>query len=715
MNWKQWMGSAALIYGTWMTLTVTADAAPYDVKTKDQAIVGFYDLETKETTPYPKDVSPYMVLRATSADKTLFLYEDYYGDETEHPYYLIDAKTGASELLTLPEGKEYLRVLNHDMVIGYTSSDKLSLFIREGDQFVTRDTLEVTARNQLQWIGPNRFSIQREDSAGWYDVNPDGTFSKVRSVDVKRFSPLTNDWILDDEQDMLRHVVTNQQITLPKVSRGYYVEGAYETKDGLYVQLVDSSSSSESSLFYLDTASGQLTTLVDDSKQLANELLADGQAIYRSKDQATMLSFASYLRQPIAIDDLTKDDTTLLEGTVLAPSVELTRVDGTTGIVEPSKLSFNGNVELKNELFTITTTPKRLPYSEYRTTYTTETGKVLEDRTRYQYQRYLKAQGSAIPTIKEGTTSYSFNIDQADVPVTVYGKDGVLIGRAASDETGRVQINVSTKNLVGQVTRWTFGNTRDFNQEASVNRTVAGYEVPRITQSKNDNFKFITYRLESAKEGGIYKIYAGKRQIQSVPATKKTEITIPYTNDLASYRITRSGEYPTKSLSLKDSVMIYSNLSAPLTDEHTTIEGILDGDADYGKLYIDGKYTAYIDRKKTQSFAIKTKPLKVGQVVTFVARKGTQLQVSGQKVVAAANPTLKSYTTSLSPTSTSWKVKATKGKTIVVTINKKRYTKLATGKTQTMTFPKQKRGTRVTVHAESIKLRKSKTFSLTVK
>lgn len=715
MNWKQWMGSAALIYGTWMTLSVTADAAPYDVKTKDQAIVGFYDLETKETTPYPKDVSPYMELRATSADKTLFLYQDYYGDETEKPYYLIDAKTGASELLELPEGKEYLRVLNHDMVLGYTSFDKLSVFIREGNQFVTRDTLEVTSQNRLQWIGPNRFSIQREDSADWYDVNPDGTFSKVRSVDVKRFSPLTNDWILDDEQDTLRQVVTNQQITLPKVSRGYYVEGAYETKDGLYVQLVDASSSNESSLFYLDTASGQLTTLVDHSEHLANELLADGKAIYRSKDQATMLSFASYLRQPIAINDLTKDDTTLLEGTVLAPSVELTRIDGTTGIVEPSKLSFTGNVELKNELFTITTIPKRLPYSEYRTIYTTETGKVLEDLTRYQYQRYLTAQGSAIPTIKEGTTSYSFNINQSDVPVTVYGKDGVLIGRAASDETGRVQINVSTKNLVGQVTRWTFGNTRDFNQEASVNRTVAGYEVPRITQSKNDNFKFITYRLESAKEGGIYKIYAGKRQIQSVPATKKTEITIPYTNDLTSYRITRSGEYPTKSLSLKDSVMIYSNLSAPLTDEHTTIEGILDGDADYGKLYIDGKYTAYIDRKKTQSFAIKTKPLKVGQVVTFVARKGTQLQVSGQKVVAAANPTLKSYTTSLSPASTSWKVKATKGKTIVVTINKKRYTKLATGKTQTMTFPKQKRGTRVTVHAESIKLRKSKTFSLTVK
>lgn len=715
MNWKHWMGSAALIYGTWMTLTVSADAAPYDVKTKDQAIVGFYDLETKETTSYPKDVSPYMELRATSADKTLFLYQDYYGDETEKPYYLIDAKTGASELLTLPEDKRYLRVLNHDMVLGYSSFDKLSLFIREGDQFVTRDTLEVTARNQLQWISANRFSIQREDSADWYDVNPDGTFSKVRSVDVKRFSPLTNDWILDDEQDTLRQVVTNQQITLPKVSRGYYVEGAYETKDGLYVQLVDSSSSNESSLFYLDTASGQLTTLVDHSEQLANELLADGKSIYRSKDQATMLSFASYLRQPLAIDDLTKDDTTLLEGTVLAPSVELTRVDGTTGIVEPSKLSFTGNVELKNELFTITTTPKRLPYSEYRTTYMTETGKVLEDRTRYQYQRYLKAQGSAIPTIKEGTTSYSFNIGQSDVPVMVYGKDGEQLGSAASDETGRVQINVSTKNLVGQVTRWTFGNTRDFNQEASVNRTVAGYEVPRITQSKNDNFKFITYRLESAKEGGIYKIYANKRQIQSVPATKKTEITIPYTNDLASYRITRSGEYPTKSLSLKDSVMIYSNLSAPLTDEHTTIEGILDGDADYGKLYIDGKYTAYIDRKKTQSFAIKTKPLKVGQVVTFVARKGTQLQVSGQKVVAAANPTLKSYTTSLSPTSTSWKVKATKGKTIVVTINKKRYTKIATGKTQTMTFSKQKRGTRVTVHAESIKLRKSKTFSLTVK
>lgn len=709
------MGSAALIYGTWMTLTVSADAAPYDVKTKDQAIVGFYDLETKETTPYPKDVSPYMELRATSADKTLFLYQDYYGDETEKPYYLIDAKTGASELLTLPEGKEYLRVLNRDMVIGYTSFDKLSVFIREGDQFVEQDTMKVTSQDRLQWIGANRFSIQREDSADWYDVNPDGTFSKVRSVDVKRFSPLINDWILDDEQDMLRHVATNQQITLPKVSRGYYVQGAYETKDGLYVQLVDSSSSSESSLFYLDTASGQLTTLVDHSKQLANELLADGKAIYRSKDQATMLSFASYLRQPIAINDLTKDDTTLLEGTVLAPSVELTRIDGTTGIVEPSKLSFTGNVELKNELFTITTIPKRLPYSEYRTIYTTETGKVLEDLTRYQYQRYLTAQGSAIPTIKEGTASYSFNINQSDVPVTVYGKDGVLIGRAASDETGRVQINVSTKNLVGQVTRWTFGNTRDFNQEASVNRTVAGYEVPRITQSKNDNFKFITYRLESAKEGGIYKIYAGKRQIQSVPATKKTEITIPYTNDLASYRVTRSGEYPTKSLSLKDSVMIYSNLSAPLTDEHTTIEGILDGDADYGKLYIDGKYTAYIDRKKTQSFAIKTKPLKVGQVVTFVARKGTQLQVSGQKVVAAANPTLKSYTTSLSPTSTSWKVKATKGKTIVVTINKKRYTKLATGKTQTMTFPKQKRGTRVTIHAESIKLRKSKTFSLTVK
>lgn len=715
MNWKHWMGSAVLIYGTWMTLFVTADAAPYDVKTKDQAIVGFYDLETKETTPYPKDVSPYMELRATSADKTLFLYQDYYGDETEKPYYLVDAKTGASELLTLPEDKRYLRVLNHDMVLGYTSFDDISIFIREGNQFVTRDTLEVTSQNQLQWIGPNRFSIQREDSADWYDVNLDGTFSKVRSVDVKRFSPLTNDWILDDEKDTLRQVVTNQQITLPKVSRGYYVEGAYETKDGLYVQLVDVSSSNESSLFYLDTASGQLTTLVDHSKQLANELLADGKAIYRSKDQATMLSFASYLRQPIAINDLTKDDTTLLEGTVLAPSVELTRIDGTTGIVEPSKLSFTGNVELKNELFTITTIPKRLPYSEYRTIYTTETGKVLEDLTRYQYQRYLTAQGSAIPTIKEGTTSYSFNINQSDVPVTVYGKDGVLIGRAASDETGRVQINVSTKNLVGQVTRWTFGNTRDFNQEASVNRTVAGYEVPRITQSKNDNFKFITYRLESAKEGGIYKIYAGKRQIQSVPATKKTEITIPYTNDLASYRITRSGEYPTKSLSLKDSVMIYSNLSAPLTDEHTTIEGILDGDADYGKLYIDGKYTAYIDRKKTQSFAIKTKPLKVGQIVTFVARKGTQLQVSGQKVVAAANPTLKSYTTSLSPTSTSWKVKATKGKTIVVTINKKRYTKLATGKTQTMTFPKQKRGTRVTVHAESIKLRKSKTFSLTVK
>ncbi len=715
MNWKHWMGSAALIYGTWMTLTVSADAAPYDVKTKDQAIVGFYDLETKETTPYPKDVSPYMELRATSADKTLFLYQDYYGDETEKPYYLIDAKTGASELLTLPEDKRYLRVLNHDMVLGYTSFDKLSLFIREEDQFVTRDTLEVTARNQLQWISANRFSIQREDSADWYDVNPDGTFSKVRSVDVKRFSPLTNDWILDDEQDTLRQVVTNQQITLPKVSRGYYVEGAYETKDGLYVQLVDSSSSNESSLFYLDTTSGQLTTLVDHSEQLANELLADGKAIYRSKDQATMLSFASYLRQPIAIDDLTKDDTTLLEGTVLAPSVELTRVDGTTGIVEPSKLSFTGNVELKNERFTITTIPKRLPYSEYRTTYTTETGKVLEDRTRYQYQRYLKTQGSTIPTIKEGTTSYSFSIGQSDVPVTVYGKDGEQLGSAASDETGRVQINVSTKNLVGQVTRWTFGNTRDFNQEVSVNRTVAGYEVPRITQSKNDNFKFITYRLESAKEGGIYKIYAGKRQIQSVPATKKTEITIPYTNDLASYRITRSGEYPTKSLSLKDSVMIYSILSAPLTDEHTTIEGVLDWDADFGKVYVDGKYTAYIDRKKTRIFAIKTKPLKVGQVVTLVARKGTQLQVSGQKVVAAANPTLKSYTTSLSPTSTSWKVKATKGKTIVVTINKKRYTKLATGKTQTMTFPKQKRGTRVTVHAESIKLRKSKTFSLTVK
>lgn len=720
MNWKYWMGSAALIYGTWMTLTVTADAAPYDVKTKDQAIVGFYDLETKETTPYPKDVSPYMLLRTTSVDKTLFLYQDYYGDETEKPYYLIDAKTGASELLALPEDKEYLRVLNRDMVIAHTSVDELSVLVREGNQFVARDTLEVTSRNQLQWISSNRFSIQREDSADWYDVNPDGTFTKVRSVDVKRFAPLTGDWILDHEQDTLRQVVTNQQIALPKVSRGYYVRGAYETRGGLYVQLVDSSSSTESSLFYLDTASGQLTTLVDHSKQLANELLADGQAIYRSKDQATMLSFASYLRQPIAIDDLTKDDTTLLEGTVLAPSVELTRIDGMTGIVEPSKLSFIGNVELKNELFTITTTPKRLPYSEYRTMYTTETGKVLEDFTRYQYQRYLKAQVSMIPTIKEGTTSYSFNIRQSDVPVTVYGKDGGQIGSAASDETGRVQINVSTKNLVGQVTRWMFGNTRDFNQEMTVDRVVVGYEVPRITQSTNTDFKTITYRLESKIAGGTYTIYAGKKKIKSVPATQKTEITIPFASELDTYRIVRSGEYASKSLSLKDSIMISSTLSHSslydgITDEQTTIEGSLDESASYGKLYIDGKYTAYIDRKKTRIFAIKTKPLKIGQVVKLVARRGTQLQVSELPVVAAKNPTLKSYTTSLRPMSTSWKVKATKGNTIVVTINKKRYTKLSTGKTQTVTFPKQKRGTRVTIHAESIKLRKSKTFSLTIK
>ena len=436
--------------------------------------------------------------------------------------------------------------------------------------------------------------------------------------------------------------------------------------------------------------------------------------MYRVNGQTTLLDFKDYLRQPIAIDDQTKADTVFLEKAVLTPEVQLTRIDGTTEPLALRDVTFTGDVDQENGV-RIPTSQKRIYNTAYTVAYTAETGVVLKDTTRYQHKRYLTATLDSLKEVKEGVYTYQVNLGQADVPVNVFRQDGTRLNSAVSDEKGMLTIGLGTTGLLGQPVSFKIGDENTFDQKKTVQRTIAGYEIPRVTQSTNTNFKTFTYRLESKNDGGTYTVYQGKKKITAIPATKKTEVTIPYTDQLAEYRIVRSGSYVSKSLALKDSVMLYSTLNNPLNDEQTTIDGVLDADASYGKLYIDGKYTAYIDRKKTRIFAIPTKPLKAGQIVKLVARKGTQLQVSEQRVVAAGNPTLKSYTTTLSPTSTAWKVKATKGKTIVVTINQKRYTKIATGKTQTMTFPKQKRGTRVTVHAESIKLRKSKIFTLTVK
>ncbi|OAN10268.1 hypothetical protein [Exiguobacterium undae] len=719
MNWKHWMGSTALVCGTWLTLTTLTEAAPYDIKKNDQAIIGFYDLETKQTTPYPSGVSPYAFLRAESADKTLFLFQDDYFDENFQPYYFMNAKTGTSEEVELPENLEYLRVLDQDHLVARAGWDTFHVLERQGNQFVIRDTVKDGRTPSVQWIGPNRFSLIRDGVADWYDVQADGTFAKVQSIDVNKFYPLTGDWILDvSKTAVIRNVETNQTYALPNKRTDQFVRGAYETADGLYMQLTEEDETKDdnrsTSLYYLDKQTGQIKTLVDYSDELAQEVLTDGRAIYRANGQTTLLDFKEYLREPIAIDDRTKADTVFLEKTPLTPDIQLTRIDGTTEPLALQKVTFTGDVDQENGV-RIPTSQKRIYNTEYTVAYTTETGVVLKDTTRYQHKRYLTATLDQLKEVKEGLYTYRIDLGQADVPVSVFRKDGTRINGAVSDENGMLTLPLGTTGLLGQPISFTIGGGNVFDKETTVQRTVVGYEVPRVTQSTNTNFKTFTYRLESKTDGGTYTVYYGKKKIATVPAIKKTEVTIPYTDQLAEYRIVRSGSYASKSLSLKDSVMMSSVLHQPLNDEQTTIDGALDWDASYGKLYIDGKYTAYIDRKKTRMFAIPTKPLKAGQIVKLVARKGTQLQVSEQRVVAAGNPTLKSYTTALNSASTAWKVKATKGKTIVVTINKKRYTKIATGKTQTMTFPKQKRGTRVTVHAESIKLRKSKTFTLTVK
>jgi len=719
MNWKHWIGSAALVCGTWLTLTTLTEAAPYDIKKNDQTIIGFYDLETKQTIPYPSDVSPYAFLRANSADQTLFLFQDDYFDESFQPYYLMNAKTGTSEEVKLPANLEYLRVLDQNHFVARGISDAFHVVERQGNEFVISDTLRDGRSPSVQWISPNRFSLIRDGIADWYDVKTDGTFEKVRTVEVNSFSPLTGDWILDvSKTAVIRNVETNQTYGLPNKRTDHFVRGAYETADGLYLQLTEDDETKDdnrsSSLYYLDKQTEQLKTLVDYSDGLAQEVLTDGRAVYRVNGQTTLLDFKEYLRQPVAIDDRTKADTAFLEKTVLTPDVQLMRIDGTTEPLALRDVTFTGDIDQENGV-RIPTSQKRIYNTVYTVAYTAETGVVLKDTTRYQHKRYLTATLDQLKEVKEGVYTYRFDLGQADVPVNVFRKDGTRLNSAVSDDKGMLTIGLGTTGLLGQPISFEIGDENTFDQKKTVQRTIAGYEAPRVTQSTNTNFKTFTYRLESKNDGGTYTVYHGKKKITAVPATKKTEVTIPYTDQLAEYRIVRSGSYVSKSLALKDSVMLYSTLNNPLNDEQTTIDGVLDADASYGKLYIDGKYTAYIDRKKTRIFAIPTKPLKAGQIVKLVARKGTQLQVSEQRVVAAGNPTLKSYTTTLSPTSTAWKVKATKGKTIVVTINQKRYTKIATGKTQTMTFPKQKRGTRVTVHAESIKLRKSKIFTLTVK
>lgn len=719
MNWKHWMGSATLVCGTWLTLTTLTEAAPYDIKKNDQAIIGFYDLETKQTTPYPSGVSPYAFLRADSADKTWFLFQDDYFDESFQPYYLMNAKTGTSEEVKLPAHLEYLRVLDQNHLMARGISDAFHIVERQGNEFVISDTLKDGRSPSVQWISPNRFSLIRDGVADWYDVKTDGTFEKVRTVEVNSFYPLTGDWILDvSKTAVIRNVETKQTYALPNKRTDQVVRGAYETADSLYIQLTEEDETKDdhqsTSLYVLNKQTGQVKTLVDYSDGLAQEVLTDGRAVYRVNGQTTLLDFKAYLRQPIAIDDRTKKDTVFLEKTVLTPDVQLTRIDGTTEPLALRDITFTGDVDQENGV-RIPTSQKRIYNTAYTVAYTAETGVVLKDTTRYQHKRYLTATLDSLKEVKEGVYTYPIDLGQADVPVNVFRQDGTLINSAVSDEKGMLTIGLGTTGLLGQPVSFKIGDENTFDQKTTVQRTVAGYEIPRVTQSTNTNFKTFTYRLESKQDGGTYTVYHGKKKITAVLATKKTELTIPYTDQLAEYRIVRSGSYVSKSLALKDSVMLYSTLNNPLNDEQTTIDGVLDADASYGKLYIDGKYTAYIDRKKTRIFAIPTKPLKAGQVVKLVARKGTQLQVSEQRVVAAGNPTLKSYTTTLSPTSTAWKVKATKGKTIVVTINQKRYTKIATGKTQTMTFPKQKRGTRVTVHAESIKLRKSKIFTLTVK
>lgn len=719
MNWKHWIGSAALVCGTWLTLTTLTEAAPYDIKKNDQTIIGFYDLETKQTIPYPSDVSPYAFLRANSADQTLFLFQDDYFDESFQPYYLMNAKTGTSEEVKLPANLEYLRVLDQNHFVARGISDAFHVVERQGNEFVISDTLMDGRSPSVQWISPNRFSLIRDGIADWYDVKTDGTFEKVRTVEVNSFSPLTGDWILDvSKTAVIRNVETNQTYGLPNKRTDHFVRGAYETADGLYLQLTEDDETKDdnrsSSLYYLDKQTGQLKTLVDYSDGLAQEVLTDGRAVYRVNGQTTLLDFKEYLRQPVAIEDRTKADTAFLEKTVLTPDVQLMRIDGTTEPLALRDVTFTGDIDQENGV-RIPTSQKRIYNTVYTVAYTAETGVVLKDTTRYQHKRYLTATLDQLKEVKEGVYTYRFDLGQADVPVNVFRKDGTHLNSAVSDDKGMLTIGLGTTGLLGQPISFEIGAENTFDQKKTVQRTIAGYEAPRVTQSTNTNFKTFTYRLESKNDGGTYTVYHGKKKITAVPATKKTEVTIPYTDQLAEYRIVRSGSYVSKSLALKDSVMLYSTLNNPLNDEQTTIDGVLDTDASYGKLYIDGKYTAYIDRKKTRIFAIPTKPLKAGQIVKLVARKGTQLQVSEQRVVAAGNPTLKSYTTTLSPTSTVWKVKATKGKTIVVTINQKRYTKIATGKTQTMTFPKQKRGTRVTVHAESIKLRKSKIFTLTVK
>jgi len=719
MNWKHWMGSVAVVCGTWLTLTTLTEAAPYDIKKNDQAIIGFYDLETKQTTPYPSGVSPYAFLRADSADKTWFLFQDDYFDESFQPYYLMNAKTGTSEEVKLPANLEYLRVLDQNHFMARGISDAFHVVERQGNEFVISDTLKDGRSPSVQWISPNRFSLIRDGIADWYDVKTDGMFEKVRTVEVNSFSPLTGDWILDfSKTAVIRNVETNQTYALPNKRTDQIVRGAYEAADRLYIQLTEEDETKDdhqsTSLYVLNKQTGQVTTLVDYSDHLAQELLTDGRAVYRVNGQTTLLDFKDYLRQPIAIDDQTKADTVFLEKAVLTPEVQLTRIDGTTEPLALRDVTFTGDVDQENGV-RIPTSQKRIYNTAYTVAYTAETGVVLKDTTRYQHKRYLTATLDSLKEVKEGVYTYQVNLGQADVPVNVFRQDGTRLNSAVSDEKGMLTIGLGTTGLLGQPVSFKIGDENTFDQKTTVQRTIAGYEIPRVTQSTNTNFKTFTYRLESKQDGGTYTVYQGKKKITAIPATKKTEVTIPYTDQLAEYRIVRSGSYVSKSLSLKDSVMLYSTLNNPLNDEQTTIDGALDADACYGKLYIDGKYTAYIDRKKTRIFAIPTKPLKAGQVVKLVTRKGTQLQVSEQRVVAAGNPTLKSYTTTLSPTSTAWKVKATKGKTIVVTINQKRYTKIATGKTQTMTFPKQKRGTRVTVHAESIKLRKSKIFTLTVK
>ena len=719
MNWKHWMGGAAVVCGTWLTLTTLTEAAPYDIKKNDQAIIGFYDLETKQTTPYPSGVSPYAFLRANSADQTLFLLQDDYFDESFQPYYLMNAKTGTSEEVALPEHLEYLRVIDQDHLVARAGWDTFYVMERKGSQFVIRDTLKDERSPSIQWVGPNRFSLIHDGVADWYDVKTDGTFEKVRTVEVNSFSPLTGDWILDvSKTAVIRNVETKQTYALPNKRTDHFVRGAYETADSLYIQLTEEDETKDdhqsTSLYVLNKQTGQVKTLVDYSDHLAQQLLTDGRAVYRVNGQTTLLAFKDYLRQPIVIDDQTKQESVFLEKTPVAPDLQLTRIDGTTEPLALQDVTFTGDVD-QTDGVRIPTSQKRIYNTAYTVAYTTDTGVVLKDTTRYQHKRYLTATLDSLKEVKEGLYTYRIDLGQSDVPVNVFRQDGTRINSAVSDDKGILTIGLGTTGLLGQPVSFKIGDENTFDQKTTVQRTVAGYEVPRVTQSTNTNFKTFTYRLESKQDGGTYTVYHGKKKITAVPATKKTEVTIPYTDQLAEYRIVRSGSYVSKSLSLKDSVMLYSTLNNPLNDEQTTIDGVLDADASYGKLYIDGKYTAYIDRKKTRIFAISTKPLKAGQVVKLVTRKGTQLQVSEQRVVAAGNPTLKSYTTTLSPTSTAWKVKATKGKTIVVTINQKRYTKIATGKTQTMTFPKQKRGTRVTVHAESIKLRKSKIFALTVK